>query len=171
MYERGFKVFCPHLGFTESHTLAVDVLEYGGGQDVSQMMEDANIVANKNLLPWDTKAKSPSRWLALAQPLPADVYAGAPYLRQMPTGETVLSAQVKSPGRTEPHMVVWVGDDRARGFANPSIPFDVPADVPCLWNSLFVKDEDTITAVAGTTMRGRRGLWMIDGRLVRERKR
>jgi hypothetical protein len=114
---------------------------------------------------------SQRRWSALAEPLPADVYAGAPYLRQMPSGETVLSAQVKSPGRTEPHMVVWVGDGNARGFANPSIPFDVPPDVPCLWNSLFVKDEDTITAVAGTTMRGRRGLWMMDGRLVRERKR
>jgi len=114
---------------------------------------------------------SPSRWSALAKPLPPDVYAGAPYLRQMPSGETILSAQVNSAGRAEPHMVVWVGDARARGFANPSIPFDVPADVPCLWNSLFVKDEDTITAVAGTTMRGRRGLWMIDGRLVRARKR
>ncbi|MHC4249319.1 MAG: sialidase family protein [Planctomycetota bacterium] len=114
---------------------------------------------------------SPRRWSALAEPLPADVYAGAPYLRQMPTGETVLSAQVRPAGRKESHMVVWVGDEGARGLANPSVPFDVPPDVPCLWNSLFVKDADTVTAVSGTTVRGRKGLWMIDGRLVRGRGR
>ncbi len=60
MYELGFKVFCPHLGFTESHTLAIDVAEHGGGEMISQLMEDANMIANKNLLPWDTKPKSPS---------------------------------------------------------------------------------------------------------------
>ena len=112
--------------------------------------------------------ESPRRWPALSEPLPADVYAGAPYLRQMPTGETVLSAQVRPAGRKEPHMVVWVGDQGARGFSNPSVPFDVPPDVSCLWNSLFVKDADTVTAVSGTTIRERRGLWTIDGRFVRE---
>ena len=62
LYERGFKVLCPHLGFTESHTLAMDVKEYGGGTKIVEDMEKANIIANKNLLPWDDvdKAIDPS---------------------------------------------------------------------------------------------------------------
>jgi glycine hydroxymethyltransferase len=53
LHERGIKVLCEHLGFTESHTLAVDVKEHGGGTKVVEDMEKANIIANKNLLPWD----------------------------------------------------------------------------------------------------------------------
>ncbi len=53
LYERGFKVLCPDLGFTKSHTLAVDVREIGGGTPIVEAMEQANIIANKNLLPWD----------------------------------------------------------------------------------------------------------------------
>jgi len=53
LYERGFGVLCPHLGFTESHTLAIDVSKLGGGAPAVEAMEAANMVANKNLLPWD----------------------------------------------------------------------------------------------------------------------
>ncbi|MEW5759557.1 MAG: serine hydroxymethyltransferase [Candidatus Thermoplasmatota archaeon] len=62
MYELGFDVLCPHLGFTESHTLAIDVSKHGGGSLVVENLEKANIVANKNLLPWDAvnKAMEPS---------------------------------------------------------------------------------------------------------------
>jgi glycine hydroxymethyltransferase len=60
MHEEGFEVLCEHRGFTESHTIAVDVKAQGGGALVAQLMEDANIIANKNMLPGDTKPKSPS---------------------------------------------------------------------------------------------------------------
>ncbi len=60
MHEEGFKVLCEHRGFTESHTIAVDVREHGGGAVISQLMEDSNIIANKNMLPGDNKPKSPS---------------------------------------------------------------------------------------------------------------
>lgn len=53
MYERGFNVLCEHLGFTESHTLAVDVSKIGGGKEVVEDLEKANIITNKNLMPWD----------------------------------------------------------------------------------------------------------------------
>lgn len=53
MYEIGFKVLCPHLKFTESHTLAVDVRDVGGGTKISEDFEKANIIINKNLMPWD----------------------------------------------------------------------------------------------------------------------
>lgn len=60
LYERGFKVFCPDKGFTESHTIVVDVREWGGGREIAQLMEDSNMICNMNLLPWDDKPKSPS---------------------------------------------------------------------------------------------------------------
>ncbi len=60
LYEKGFKVLCEHKGFTASHALAVDVEEHGGGALISQLMEDANMIANMNMLPRDTKPRSPS---------------------------------------------------------------------------------------------------------------
>ncbi|MCD6279074.1 MAG: serine hydroxymethyltransferase [Desulfurococcales archaeon] len=58
----GFKVLAEHLGYTKSHTLVVDVRELGGGAKVAKLLEDANIITNKNLLPWDPpeKVKDPS---------------------------------------------------------------------------------------------------------------
>lgn len=61
LYERGFQVVCPDKGFTESHTLLVDITNFqesiGLGADVEQRLEKAHIVANRNLLPWDILEK------------------------------------------------------------------------------------------------------------------
>ncbi|RLG77160.1 MAG: serine hydroxymethyltransferase [Thermoprotei archaeon] len=51
--EEGFKVPTEHLGFTKSHAFVVDVRPQGGGAKVAKLLEDANIILNKNLLPWD----------------------------------------------------------------------------------------------------------------------
>lgn len=48
------------LGFTETHQIAVDVRDKGGGKRVAEMLERANIILNKNLLPWDDNPKDPS---------------------------------------------------------------------------------------------------------------
>ncbi len=53
LYERGFDVMCSHKGFTKSHTLAIDVRKYGGGGVAVENMEKANMISNKNLMPWD----------------------------------------------------------------------------------------------------------------------
>jgi len=60
LYELGVPVLCPDLGFTRSHAIAVDVSKFGGGKEVSQHLEDANIICNKNMLPHDTSAVKPS---------------------------------------------------------------------------------------------------------------
>ncbi|MFO8110231.1 MAG: serine hydroxymethyltransferase [Thermoplasmata archaeon] len=62
LYEREFDVVCPNKGFTESHTIAMDVREYGGGETSVEEMEEANLIANKNLMPWDDvdSAQEPS---------------------------------------------------------------------------------------------------------------
>ncbi|MBS7624907.1 MAG: serine hydroxymethyltransferase [Candidatus Bathyarchaeia archaeon] len=53
LYENGLKVLGERYGFTMSHQLAVDVREYGGGKRVSEDLEEANIILNRNLLPYD----------------------------------------------------------------------------------------------------------------------
>jgi len=53
LVEEGFKVPTEGLGFTKSHAFVVDVRPQGGGAKVAKLLEDANIILNKNLLPWD----------------------------------------------------------------------------------------------------------------------
>ena len=60
LYTRGWNVVAEALGFTETHQIAVDVRDKGGGKRVAEMLERANIILNKNLLPWDDNPKDPS---------------------------------------------------------------------------------------------------------------
>jgi len=57
LYERGFKVLCEHKGFTKSHQVVIDVSNFektfGLGGDIEKALEKANIIVNRNLLPWD----------------------------------------------------------------------------------------------------------------------
>jgi glycine hydroxymethyltransferase len=55
LYERGFKVLAEHKGFTESHVVLVDVTEQGDGGTIEETLEKANLIINRNLLPWDIK--------------------------------------------------------------------------------------------------------------------
>jgi glycine hydroxymethyltransferase len=57
LYERGINVLMEHKGFTESHQLVVDIGNFektiGLGGDIERLLESANIILNRNLLPWD----------------------------------------------------------------------------------------------------------------------
>lgn len=50
--EEGFSVPAEHKGFTESHQVALDFRDFIG-KWAAQTLEKANIITNKNLLPWD----------------------------------------------------------------------------------------------------------------------
>ncbi len=54
--ENGVKVLAEKKGFTKSHQIALDVRGFGGGNKIAQALEDANIVLNKNLLPYDDQS-------------------------------------------------------------------------------------------------------------------
>ncbi len=60
MHELGMDVLCPNLGFTKSHTIAVNVSKHGGGDQVAKDLEAANIITNKNMLPGDESSIRPS---------------------------------------------------------------------------------------------------------------
>lgn len=55
LWDEGFKVVAEKKGFTESHMMLIDVSDYGGGLHVEKLLEDANIIVNRNLLPWDIR--------------------------------------------------------------------------------------------------------------------
>jgi len=55
LYGTGIKVLGEKKGFTRSHQIAVDVSDFGGGAKIAKRMENANIILNKNLLPYDNK--------------------------------------------------------------------------------------------------------------------
>ena len=56
LYENGLKVLGESKGFTESHQIAVDVREYGGGGVIAERLEEANIILNRNILPYDDQS-------------------------------------------------------------------------------------------------------------------
>ncbi len=62
LYNLGYKVLGEQRGFTETHQVAVDVRDFGGGDAVAKKLESVGIILNKNLLPWDdiSKADNPS---------------------------------------------------------------------------------------------------------------
>lgn len=55
LHEGGFEVLAEHKGFTESHVILVDVTQQGDGGTIEEALEKANIIINRNLLPWDIK--------------------------------------------------------------------------------------------------------------------
>ena len=49
----GFRVVAEHLGYTASHIVLVDISKQCPAAKAAKLLEEANIIANKNLLPWD----------------------------------------------------------------------------------------------------------------------
>lgn len=56
LHERGFQVLGEKKGFTKSHLLVADITKFGDGKTIEKKLEDANIILNRNLLPYDIKA-------------------------------------------------------------------------------------------------------------------
>jgi glycine hydroxymethyltransferase len=57
LYDQGLNVLMEHKGFTESHQVVVDITNFqesiGLGGDIEELLERANIILNRNLLPYD----------------------------------------------------------------------------------------------------------------------
>lgn len=78
--------------------------------------------------------------------------SAAPYLRQLPTGETIASWQGDHFGRTAGQestydMFVAVGDKDARNFKAVTAPFDLANDIHSLWNSVVCVGDGSVIAL------------------------
>ena len=108
---------------------------------------------------------------ALKDSLDEKIYAGAPYLKVLPGGNTLLSYQSTEfrQGKNDvgnAEMVVVIGDAEGRNFVNPTIPFKIPATSNALWNSIAVLKDNTIVALTSTNAyNNSSGVWMIKGKI------
>jgi hypothetical protein len=131
-----------------------------------------SIIRNSITQNWQktVDADDAERSYALTPKLPDTVYAGAPFLRQLHSGETILSYQStlnRNHNWEQARMQVAVGDSEARDFVAVADPFTVPLDKQGLWNSICVLNDDTIIALTSTNAYGGgTAIWMIKGRLV-----
>jgi hypothetical protein len=113
---------------------------------------------------------SPNRWGALKLQLSAKIYGGAPCLRQLPSGLTLLSYQESDDGKLEScRLAVCIGSPGARDFVNKTYPLPPEARLGQKWNSLFIKDESHVTAISSASIKGQSGIWAIDGCVVQQR--
>ncbi len=53
LHALGVKVLGERLGFTRTHQVIIDLSDRGGAAEAVLKLEEANVIANKNLLPWD----------------------------------------------------------------------------------------------------------------------
>jgi glycine hydroxymethyltransferase len=62
LFEFGFKVQAEKFGFTESHQVAIDMADFGGGDAAARDLKDNKIIVNMNLLPQEPldRATNPS---------------------------------------------------------------------------------------------------------------
>ncbi len=62
LFDLGFKVQGEQFGFTESHQVAIDMGDFGGGETAARDLKDNRIIVNMNLLPFETldRALSPA---------------------------------------------------------------------------------------------------------------
>ena len=120
---------------------------------------------------------SSHRWSALSsdEALAASIYAGAPYLIQLATGETLLSCQ-SAEGRTSndyPIMQVYVGNTAAKNFLCRSTPFPFPHEpqTKAQWCAMTQTSDSTVMATASVENRpSQNGIWIVTGHILHPMK-
>lgn len=92
---------------------------------------------------------SPNREKTLDFNFCPNATGGAPYLRQLPWGETVMSYQSAYGRDGRLSMYVALGDREARHFKSMQHPFYVDQAQTVMWNSLCVVDTGQVVALGG----------------------
>ncbi|MDR3267508.1 MAG: glycoside hydrolase [Tannerella sp.] len=106
-------------------------------------------------------SNSPNRAYALSDPIPDNVYMGAPYLATLSSGETVISYQTDEGHPGHNTIEVAIGDKNARNFSKRSRPF-ASSSLTGEWASIIVLDAQTVAVVASMSDGG---AWMIKGKI------
>jgi hypothetical protein len=107
--------------------------------------------------------------------IPKTKYAGAPYIRQLQSGDVILSYQGNERREdfqwNRSDMIVSIGSEEGRNFNRKSTPFYISdPSKTALWNSLCVENDSTVIALSSTNAYGKTSVWMIKGHILREIK-
>ncbi|HZB14397.1 MAG TPA: sugar-binding protein [Chryseolinea sp.] len=120
-------------------------------------------------------ASDPARDYALDKlaTIPDTNYAGAPYIRQLTSGEVILSYQgneLRNDFKWDhSDMIVSIGSPLGKNFNRKSIPFYISdPSKTALWNSLCVENDSTVIALTSTNAYGKTAVWMIKGHVLVE---
>ncbi|PCH71673.1 MAG: hypothetical protein COC06_00025 [Bacteroidales bacterium] len=109
----------------------------------------------------------------LRESLTNEIYAGAPYLARLSTGEVLLSYQStwkRNLNWERANMLVEIGDKTGRNFSHRSVPFEIPLSKSALWNSLVVITDNTPVAITSTNAYASNSteVWMKKGHVIPE---
>lgn len=147
-YRQGFRDGMPvPVLLQDGKTIAVAIEDNGMGYGDFVPA----VVKNTTTANWRTyvSATSSNRTKAVNYTYCPVATGGAPYMRVLPGGETVLSHQSCYNHGSTQNMYVYVGTKTANSFKAMSTPFRVPESQAALWNSLAVVDTGVVVAVAG----------------------
>ncbi|WP_237706108.1 exo-alpha-sialidase [Thermophagus xiamenensis] len=168
------------VSFRKNHRDGMPVPVIAGNEIVMAIEDNVSgqfkpyIVRTSLENPWEipVDGASSNRHVAHESQLPDQVYAGAPYLMQLPSGELLLSYQTTR-GRSSnwelSTMEVAIGDSRGLQFSRITQPFEVPMDREAKWNSISLWDRNTVVAASSTTFRSPISeVWIILGHVIPE---
>lgn len=110
-----------------------------------------------------------------SEKIPETKYAGAPYIRQLPSGEVLLSYQGNERRKDfqwdRSDMIVSIGSPEGKHFSRKSTPFFISdSSKTALWNSLCVDNDTVVIALCSTNAYGKTAVWMIKGYVMPEIK-
>lgn len=122
-------------------------------------------------LPWSgayISKTSSSRKNVLRKELQKNVYAGAPYIRQLATGEYLLSFQStlhRKDNWALSSMQLVVFDDKLKSYHFLPEPFTIPINRSALWNSFLIADDNKtiITLSATNAFTSNNTIWIKKG--------
>jgi hypothetical protein len=176
------------MSFRSKHRDGMPVpLQLRNGKEIIYAIEDNGIEGNTfkpviirteasgawNNAPVLADSKDRMHALETRNRVPATAYAGAPYIRQLLSGETILSYQSTEWRHNAPwdrsDMVVAIGDEEGKNFNRKSRPFYFTDSLKtCLWNSITVLNDTTMIALGSTNgFSDNTGVWMIKGYVIR----
>ncbi|MGL5016319.1 MAG: exo-alpha-sialidase [Bacteroidales bacterium] len=157
------------------------------GMPVAQLINDEIVVSIEDnevgeFKPFTVRTKIKDNWsqpvlanslnrnYALADSLSVGIYAGAPYLIKLPSGETLLSYQTtfgRSKDWEKSTLEVAVGDDKGLNFKKITQPIDVPINCEAKWSSLsIIKEEQVVALTSSDFNQDKVGVWMIKGYIL-----
>jgi hypothetical protein len=122
-------------------------------------------------LPFEANGR---RWFGAAGKL----WAGAPYIIQLLSGETVVSVQDTGGRKINRYtdwkkntMLVMIGNSIAKNFTNVTYPWpNLPVTEGAYFNSLFVKNDSTIVAVSTRNFADKHSeVWIKEGHVRKTR--